>query len=77
LAFSKQDTSKGRTDIHGFPYWRPTDGDNFRTIKIKAAKNIISLMTELRELGDGKGAEEIRTYHRAIEILKKEGEKYP
>jgi hypothetical protein len=77
LAFSKQDTSKGRTDIRGFPYWRPSEGDNFRTTQIKAAKNIISLMSELRQLGDGNDPKEIHAYHRAIEILKKEGEKYP
>ena len=75
--YSKQDTSTGRTDIRGYPYWYSRQDDNLRTVKIKAAKNIISIMTELKQLGGGDGPKEIRSYHRAIAILKKEGEKYP
>jgi hypothetical protein len=75
--YSKQDTSTGRTDMRGYPYWLTIDEDNARTIKIKAAKNIISAMAELKELGGGKRAEDIHTYHKAIAILRKEGEKYP
>jgi hypothetical protein len=74
---SKQDTSSGRTDLRGFPYWYTTNDDNARTVRIKAAKNIISLMAELKMLGDGKGAKETARYNKAIAILKKEGEKYP
>ena len=62
--------------MRGFPYWHTTDDDNTRTIRIKGAKNIISLMAELKELC-GNGAKELRSYHRVIAILKKEGEKYP
>lgn len=75
--YSKQDTSTGRVNMRGYPYWHTTDDDNLRTVRIKAAKNIISLMAELKELGAGHGAKEIQSYHRAIAILKKEGEKYP
>jgi hypothetical protein len=77
MAWSKQDTSRGRTDIRGYPFWNPSEGDNFRTLKIKAAKNIISLMAELKTMGAGDGAKETATYYKAIAVLKKEGEKYP
>jgi hypothetical protein len=63
-------------DNRGLPYWYVNDGDDLRTIRIKAAKNIISIMTVLKEM-DAAGQKETQAYHRAIKVLKQEGETYP
>ena len=42
----------------------------------KAAKNVISIMTVLKEM-DAAGPKETQAYLRAIKILKQEGETYP
>ena len=63
-------------DNRGLPYWYANDGDDLRTIRIKAAKNVISIMTVLKEM-DAAGPKETQAYLRAIKVLKQEGEKYP
>jgi len=78
----KQDPNTGRYTLRGYPHWSASPYDDSRTIKIKAAKNIISLITEWRNDGsdaDGNkcGTEAMQSYEQAIQILNEEGEKYP
>jgi hypothetical protein len=69
-------------DEDGFPhYWVAIDDDS-RTVTIKAAKSMISLIDKWRERGvdaEGNtcGPKEMRSYYKAIELLKQEGEVYP
>ena len=77
-----QNTNSGRYELRGFPYWQYERDDDSRTIKVKAAKNIISAMKEWKDQGldaTGKkpGSDHMQSYQLAIDILKEEGEKYP
>ena len=58
------------------PFYDALEGDDLKTIRIKAAKNIISIMTILKKM-DAAGPEETQAYDKAIKVLKQEGETYP